>query len=79
MNTLSNEGILKLKQKLVSWVLEVEIIFHSVIIGMMMGLLCLSFSLWHEGHENHRLRSKEAEPRCYTTVEALAVYHGLML
>lgn len=37
-NNLSNEEILKLKQKLVSQVLEIGIIFHSVIIGVTMGL-----------------------------------------
>ncbi|GMI96948.1 hypothetical protein like AT2G30080 [Hibiscus trionum] len=35
---LSNEELVKLKQKLVSQVLEIGIIFHSVIIGVTMGM-----------------------------------------
>ncbi|XVF68482.1 hypothetical protein PTKIN_Ptkin11bG0006300 [Pterospermum kingtungense] len=37
-SNLSNEETLKLKQKLVSQVLEIGIIFHSVIIGVTMGM-----------------------------------------
>ncbi|XVF46225.1 hypothetical protein PTKIN_Ptkin03bG0010200 [Pterospermum kingtungense] len=37
-NNLSNEELAKLKQKLVSQVLEIGIIFHSVIIGVTMGM-----------------------------------------
>ncbi|XVF20333.1 hypothetical protein REPUB_Repub11eG0189200 [Reevesia pubescens] len=37
-NDLSNEELVKLKQKLVSQVLEIGIIFHSVIIGVTMGM-----------------------------------------
>ncbi|XVE79833.1 hypothetical protein DITRI_Ditri14bG0088300 [Diplodiscus trichospermus] len=37
-SNLSNDEILKLKQKLVSQVLEIGIIFHSVIIGVTMGM-----------------------------------------
>ncbi|XWS74369.1 hypothetical protein CRYUN_Cryun02cG0209400 [Craigia yunnanensis] len=37
-NNLSNEELVKLKQKLVSQVLEIGIIFHSVIIGVTMGM-----------------------------------------
>lgn len=38
VGNLSNEELVKLKQKLVSQVLEIGIIFHSVIIGMTMGM-----------------------------------------
>ncbi|OMP02431.1 Zinc/iron permease [Corchorus olitorius] len=37
-NGLSSEELVKLKQKLVSQVLEIGIIFHSVIIGLTMGM-----------------------------------------
>ncbi|XVE59006.1 hypothetical protein DITRI_Ditri05aG0009500 [Diplodiscus trichospermus] len=37
-NNLTNEELVKLKQKLVSQVLEIGIIFHSVIIGATMGM-----------------------------------------